>query len=171
MKVGISFMCMLGVTANKEILRLLTEYTFDSRLITSVIKSLWDSRPHQDVRACLVSTILRLMGKVHSQDEQTVLWKILDEAAEDTYLPVIQSLFAVDLFQTLVSRIQCRILEHPTSLQARLWAWTNIDHKYCDRQQLVDKAVRLCAQFDREANTLWKAAFTLVVSICAQQQT
>ncbi|CAF3999697.1 unnamed protein product, partial [Rotaria sp. Silwood1] len=147
-------MYLIGITANKEILRLLNEYASDSSLIMSVIKPLWDSRPHQDVRACLILTLLNFIDKLHSNDEKTIVWKILEEAADDNYLPVVQSLFSAqrgssrwplsrlinsseNIFQTFINRIQFRILNHPTSLEARLWAWSNIDYMQCDTQKLI----------------------------------
>ncbi|CAF1638861.1 unnamed protein product, partial [Didymodactylos carnosus] len=78
-----------------------------------------------------------------------ILWKILEEAAQDDYLPVIKSLFDTDRgksrwpltrlknisyenFDRFVNRIQFKVLDHPTSLKARSEAWTNIDHGHCD---------------------------------------
>ncbi|CAF4677768.1 unnamed protein product, partial [Rotaria socialis] len=84
----------LGITANKEILRLLNEYASDSSLLKSVLKPLWDSRPHEDVRACLILTLLNFINKLQSKEDKTLVWKILEEAADDNYLPVVQSLFS-----------------------------------------------------------------------------
>ncbi|CAF4384352.1 unnamed protein product, partial [Rotaria magnacalcarata] len=148
------------ITANKEILRLLNEYASDSSLIKSVIKPLWDSRPHEDVRACLILTLLNFINKLQSNEDKTFVWKILEEAADDNYLPVVQSLFSAhrgssrwplsrlitssdDNFQAFINRIQFRILDHPTSLEARLWAWTNIDCEHCDVQKLIEKVKQL----------------------------
>ncbi|CAF3289844.1 unnamed protein product [Rotaria sp. Silwood2] len=170
----------LGITANKEILRLLNEYASDSSLINSVIKPLWDSRPHPDVRACLILTLLNFIDKLHSNDEKTVVWKILEEAADDNYLPVVQSLFSAhrgtsrwplsrlinspdNIFQTFINRIQFKILDHPTLLEARLWAWSNIDYEHCDTQKLIEKSKQLCIQFDKDANTLWENAFSQII--------
>ncbi|CAF4787876.1 unnamed protein product [Rotaria sp. Silwood1] len=177
----------LGITANKEILRLLNEYASDSSLIMSVIKPLWDSRPHQDVRACLILTLLNFIDKLHSNDEKTIVWKILEEAADDNYLPVVQSLFSAqrgssrwplsrlinsseNIFQTFINRIQFRILNHPTSLEARLWAWSNIDYMHCDTQKLIEKSKQLCIQFDKNANILWEIAFNQIISCYKQQK-
>ncbi|CAF2403732.1 unnamed protein product [Rotaria sp. Silwood2] len=57
----------LGVAVTEEILRLLIQYVSDPNLIKTVIESLWDRYPHQDVRTCL-----------------------------DDYLPVVRALFAAD---------------------------------------------------------------------------
>ncbi len=181
------FIYLIGITANKEILRLLNEYASDSSLITSVIKPLWDSRPHQDVRACLILTLLHFIDKLNSDDEKTIVWKILEEAADDNYLPVIQSLFSADrgssrwplsrlinspdnIFQIFINRIQFRILDHPTSLEARLWAWSNIDYEHCDSQKLIEKGTKLCIQFDKDANTLWEKAFNQIISFYKQKK-
>ncbi|CAF3633173.1 unnamed protein product [Rotaria sp. Silwood1] len=180
-------MYLIGITANKEILRLLNEYASDSSLIMSVIKPLWDSRPHQDVRACLILTLLNFIDKLHSNDEKTIVWKILEEAADDNYLPVVQSLFSAqrgssrwplsrlinsseNIFQTFINRIQFRILNHPTSLEARLWAWSNIDYMHCDTQKLIEKSKQLCIQFDKNANILWEIAFNQIISCYKQQK-
>ncbi|UJR08041.1 hypothetical protein I4U23_012318 [Adineta vaga] len=171
----------LGITANKEILRLLTEFTSDSSLITSVIEPLWNSRLHPDVRACLILTLLYFMDKLHSEEEKTTVWKILEEAANDDYLPAIQCLFSASrgnsrwplsklmdtsnkIFQIFVDRIQFKILDHPTSLEARLWAWTNIESEHCNTQKLMEKSIQLCTEFNKEANTLWGAAFDLTIA-------
>ena len=67
------------------------------------------------------------------------MWKILEEAADDDYLPVVQSLFTAplgssrwalshltdashEIFGTFVDRIQFKVLDHPTSLEAQAWA-------------------------------------------------
>lgn len=170
-----------GITANKEVLRLLTEYSSDSSLIRSVIQPLWTSRPHQDVRACLIFTLLYFLEKMPDQDDEKILWEILQQAADDPYLLVVQSLFAncprnahwpltrlitmsKETFQKFINEIQFRILDHPTSLEARLWAWSNIDDEHCDFQKLSDKGQRLCTQFHRDANTLWENAFQRILS-------
>ncbi|CAF3902890.1 unnamed protein product [Rotaria sordida] len=170
----------LGITTNKEILRLLNEYASDSSLIKSVIKPLWDSRPHPDVRACLILTLLNFIDKLHSNDEKIIIWKILEEAADDNYLPVVQSLFSAhrgssrwplsrlenssdNIFQIFINRIQFRILDHPTSLEARLWAWSNINYEHCDIPKLIEKSKQLCIQFDKAANTLWEKAFNQII--------
>ena len=121
------------------------------------------------------------------QDDETIIWKILEEAADDDYLPVVQSLFAANrgnsrwpltrlknssdnIFQIFVNRIQFKILDHPTSLEARSWAWSNIDYEYCDINKLIEKAQQLCIQFDKNANTLWKKAFEKIISFYKQQK-
>ena len=155
-------------------------------MIRSIIKPLWDSRPHQDVRACLILTLLHFINKLHSDDEKTIFWKILDEAADDNYLPVIQSFFSAsrgtsrwpltrlinssyNTFQTFINRIQFKILDHPTSLEARLWAWSNIDYEHCDLQKLIEKGKQVCIRFDKDANVLWGDAFNLIISTYKQQ--
>jgi len=175
----------LGITANKEILRLLIEYISDSSLVKSLIKPLWDSHPHQDVRACLILTLLHFIGK--SNENEIIIWNILEEAADDEYLPVVQSLFAAQrgesrwplsqlrnssdqIFDTFVNRIQFKVLDHPKSLEARSWAWTNIDYEHCDTNKLIEKAQQLCIQFDKDANNLWESAFGKIISLYKQQK-
>ncbi|CAF3971219.1 unnamed protein product [Adineta steineri] len=170
----------LGITSNKEIIRLLNEYASDSNLITSVIRPLWDSRPHPDIRACLILTLLQFIDKVHSNDDKIIIWKILEEAADDNYLPVVQTLFpeyrgssrwplsrsiysSDDTFELFINRIQFKVLDHPTSLEARLWAWTNINYKKYNSERLIEKSKQLCVQFDKNANILWETAFNQLI--------
>ncbi len=176
-----------GITANKEILRLLTQYASDSSLIVSIIKPLWDSRPHQDVRACLILTLLHFINKFNSNTDQTIIWKILEEAADDDYLPVVESVFSAyrgssrwplsrltnssdNIFQTFINRIQFKILDHPTSLEARSWAWSNIDYEHCNTEKLIEKARQLCIQFNKDAYTLWGIAFDKIISLYKQNK-
>lgn len=108
------------------------------------------------------------------------MWTILEQAAQDDYLPVIKSLFSADrgeqrwplsklksmskdLFKIFVNRIQFKVLDHPTLLEARLWAWSNIEYEYCDINKLIEKVQFLCIQFDKNANTLWKQAFEKII--------
>ena len=72
---------------------MLTEYVYDSSLVKSVIKPFWDSHPHQDVRACLVLVLLHFVGKSNSNDDETIIWEILEKAAADEYHPVLQPFF------------------------------------------------------------------------------
>jgi hypothetical protein len=172
----------LGITANKEILRLLNQYIFDPSLIKTVLKPLWDSHPHQDVRVCLVLTLLHFVGKSNSNDDQTTIWNILEEAAHDDYLLVIEYLFSAHrgdsrwplthlknssdpIFKTYVNQIQFKVLDHPTSLQARSSAWLNIDYEHCDTNKLIEKAQQLCIQFNKDANNLWTSAFQKIISL------
>jgi hypothetical protein len=172
----------LGITANKEIIRLLNQYASEPNLVEDLIKPLWDSHPHQDVRVCLTLTILNFISKSNSNDDRIVIWKILEEAADDEYLPVIQSLFSADrgqsrwpltqlknssdpLFITFVNRIQFKVLDHPKSLQARSSAWSTIDYEYADTNKLIEKAQQLCIQFEKDANTLWETAFQKIISL------
>lgn len=181
------FQSCVGITANKEILRLLTEYSSDSSLIRIVIEPLWTSRPHPDVRASLVLTLLYFLENISSTTERNIIWKILEEAADDVYLPVVQSLFADyrgsshwpltrsinssnEIYQNFVNRIQFRILDHPSSSEARLWAWTNIDDEHCDISKLIGKGKQLCIQFNRNANMLWEKAFQQILATHKQRK-
>ncbi|CAF1529803.1 unnamed protein product [Adineta ricciae] len=64
-----------------------------------------------------------------------------------------------EIFRTFVNRIQFKILDHPTSLEARLYAWTNISSEHCEAEKFIAKGIKLCLEFTKEAKTLWKAAF------------
>jgi hypothetical protein len=147
---------------------------------------LWDSRPHQDVRECLVLTLLQFLNKSNLNDDETIIWTILEQVANEEYFPVIQSLFDINpershwplarlrssanpIYKTFVNKIQFKILDHPTSTEARLWAWTYIDHEHCDTNRLVDKAQQLCIQFDKLGNQLWKRAFEKIL-LCYKQK-
>ncbi|CAF1535427.1 unnamed protein product, partial [Adineta ricciae] len=172
-----------GITANKEILRLLTEFISKSDLVHLIIQPFWEKHPHQDIRVCLISTLLHFIGR---SKEQTVIWQILQQATNDEYLPVIQSLFVTgqdtsnsplsqikasqkDVFKAFVNQIQFAILDHPSSLEARSTAWLNIDQEYSDIQKLADKAEIICTQFDKEGNTLCSTAFETILS-CYKHQ-
>ncbi|CAM2709425.1 unnamed protein product [Rotaria socialis] len=179
----------LGITANKEILRLLIEFVSNSSLIKTVVKPLWDNHPHQDVRACLILTLLHFIDKINpnNDDNDIIIWKILEQAADDEYLPVVQSLFAAhrgesrwplsklkyssnNLFETFVNRIQFKILDHPTSLEARSWAWANVEYEHCQTSVLIEKAHLLCIQFDKNADNLWETAFEKIILSYKQQK-
>ncbi|CAF3137068.1 unnamed protein product [Rotaria sp. Silwood2] len=148
----------LGAAVTEEILRLLIQYVSDPNLIKTVIESLWDRYPHQDVRTCL-----------------------------DDYLPVVRALFAADrgdsrwlltelknssnnLFEIFVNQIQFKILDHQTSLEACSYAWLNLEYNYCHTTALTEKARNLCIQFDKNANILWEKAFATMVSFYKQQK-
>ena len=73
----------LGITATKQIIRLLNQYVSHSNLVKDLIKPLWYSHPHQDIRACLILTIPHFIGKSNSNNKQKIIWKTLEEAAED----------------------------------------------------------------------------------------
>ncbi|CAF4775310.1 unnamed protein product, partial [Rotaria sp. Silwood2] len=160
------------ITANKELLRLLIQYVSDTSLITTVIKPLWDSHPHQDIRACLILILLHFIGKSHSNDDNNIIWNILEQAAYDEYLPVVENLFvsyrgysrwplsklkysSKNLFETFVNQIQFKILDHPRLLEARTYAWSYLEYEYCHTNELINKAQNLCIQFDKDGNVLW----------------
>ncbi|CAF1560999.1 unnamed protein product, partial [Adineta steineri] len=186
----------LGTSANKALLRLLVEYVSNTNLIKLIIKPIWNKRPHQDVRACLILTLLHFIGKTSSEEDENIIWEILEEATEDDYLPVVQNLFAdqpgrssgrgksspswpltklkhssENVFETFINRVQFKVLDHPTSLKARLWAWSNIDHEHCDMKKLYEKAQELCIQFDKDGNSLWSNAFEKILSVYKQPKT
>ncbi|CAF2821052.1 unnamed protein product [Rotaria sp. Silwood2] len=182
----------LGITAYKEVLRLLILYSSDPTLVETDIKPLWDSHPHQDLRACLILILLHFVGKHNSDDIDKAIWQILEQAAEDDYLIIVQSLFAFHqensrrrlprsqrgtscwpltrwknlsdpLYEEFVNRIQLKVLDHPTSLNARSWAWENIEYEHCDKNELFGKAQKLCIQFDETGNKLWAQAFNKII--------
>ncbi|CAF4473532.1 unnamed protein product, partial [Adineta steineri] len=49
--------------ANKELLRSLVEFVSNTNLVKLIIKPIWNNHPHQDVRACLILTLLHFIGK------------------------------------------------------------------------------------------------------------
>ncbi|CAF3417336.1 unnamed protein product [Rotaria sp. Silwood1] len=170
----------LGITANKAMLRLLVEYRFNSMLITSVLKPLWDSRPHPNIRTCLIKVLLDFIHESNIKDDTSIVWSILEQAAYDDYDPVVLALFGANdkgirrpsiglkdsstkLLQIFVQRIQMKIIDHPTSLSARIWAWTLLDSEYCNISIVIEKARQLCIQFDKNANILWKKAFEKIL--------
>ncbi|CAF4051216.1 unnamed protein product [Adineta steineri] len=178
----------LGTTANKELLRLLVEFVSNTNLVKLIIKPIWNNHPHQDIRACLILSLFHFIGKIASNEEENIIWEILEEAAKDEYLPVVQKLFinpleksrcqlsklknsSEETFERFVKEIQFKVLSHPTSLEARLLAWSNIDYEYCDKNKLVEKGQEECAQFDIEGNTLWEKAFEKIISIYKQEKT
>ncbi len=69
----------LGTTANKEVLRLLKYYTTVPNLMTTIVKHLQDSQLHQDIRAYLILTLLRFIGKLNTIDDDSTLQKILED--------------------------------------------------------------------------------------------
>ncbi|CAF2126601.1 unnamed protein product [Rotaria magnacalcarata] len=183
----------LGITAYKEVLRLLILYSSDPTLVETDIKPLWDSHPHQDLRACLILILLHFVGNHNNSDDiDKAIWQILEQAAEDDYLIIVQSLFAFHqehrrrrlprskrgtscwpltrwknlsnpLYEEFVNRIQLKVLDHPTSLNARSWAWENIEYEHCDINEVFDKAQKLCIQFDETGNKLWEQAFNKII--------
>jgi hypothetical protein len=169
-------------------LRLLIQYRFDSSLITSILKPMWDSRPHPDIRACLIMILLQFIHESNmNNDKSFVVWSILEEAAYDDYYPVVLAIFganekgicrpsrglkdsSTNLLQTFVQRIQMKILDHPTSLSARIWAWSLLDGQYCHINIVIEKGRQLCIQFDKNANVLWKQAFKTILSFYKEQK-
>ncbi|CAF2442483.1 unnamed protein product [Rotaria sp. Silwood2] len=177
----------LGITAQKAMLRLLIEYRFNSTLITSILEPLWNSRPHPDIRTCLVKILLDFIHELNVNDDKSVVWTILEQAAYDDYHPVVLALFgandkgirrssiglkdsSTNILQIFVQRIQMKILDHPTSLTARIWAWSLLDNKYCNINIVIEKAQQLCIQFDKNANKLWKEAFKKILSFYKLKQ-
>jgi len=61
-------------------------------------------------------------------------------------------------------------LDHPTSLEARSWAWSNIDYEHCDTEKLIEKARQLCIEFNKDAYTLWKIALDKIISLYKQNK-
>jgi len=168
-------------------LRLSIQYRFNSTLIPSILKPLWDSRPHPDIRSCLVMILLQFIHESNVNNDESVIWSILEEAAYDDYHPVVLALFganekgirrpsrglkhsSTNLLQIFVKRIHMKILDHPTSLTGRIWAWSLLDSEYCDIDIVKEKARQLCIQFDKNANVLWKEAFKKLLSFYKLQK-
>lgn len=177
---------ILGITTNKEILRLLAHYRQDSTLIDRVFSPWWTTRPHDDIRACLITTILYFFERA-AKSETSAIWSILEQASNDEYMPVIHALFDRDrrgskwnlrtvahtnsqLFRAFVDRIQCRVLDHPTKLEARTYAWSQIDRQYANIEKLSERAKIVCTQFDKDANTCWEPALKTVIACCQKQR-
>ena len=174
------FLVSSGITATKAILRLLIQYRFDSTLITLILKPVWDSKPHPDIRACLITVLLNFIHDLNLTGEECVIWSILEEAAHDEYGPVVLALYDADAkgirrpsrrlrasssnLRTFVQRIQMKILDHPTSLTSRIWAWSLLNAEYCDIDLVINKAQQLSIEFDKNANVLWKEAFQKILS-------
>ena len=74
------------------------------------------------------------------------------------------------LFEKFVNQIQFKILDHPTSIGARVLAWTYIDDEHCDTKKLIEKAQQICTQFDKDGNTLYSTTFGKIVSCYKQQK-
>ena len=180
-----------GVTANKEILRLLREFLGHRQLIQSVLKPLWDTRTHDDLRRSLLLTAIDFLGQsqVKDTDDHAVLWQMIDEASRSAYLPLVQCLFTdtsnggssssplmrmkyscESMYRVFVNQVQMKILDHSTSSEARSWAWSNIDHQYADRHVLVDKAQHVCLQFDRDSKACFKAALDMLIAMYKQEE-
>jgi len=71
-----------------------------------------------------------------------------------------------NLFRKFVERIQFRVWDHPSKLEARIYAWSRVNYEHCDATKLFDKAKQLCVQFDEDANATWKAALDKIISCC-----
>jgi hypothetical protein len=60
-------------------------------------------------------------------------------------------------------------LEHPTNLQAKVYAWSRVDYEHSDANKLFDKASSICVQFSKDANACWQAAFGKIIA-CHKRQ-
>ena len=145
----------------------------DRSLASSVLQPLWSSHPHQDVRVCLVVSLLHF---AEADPTNESIWTILEEAASDDYTPVIQTLFlprkAIHSDQTLrllVDRVQMRTLDHHTKLDARRIAWAQIDTEYVNQEKLIEKAKQILFTFDKNANQLVSNAFEKLLAICERR--
>lgn len=162
------------------------QYHFDSTLITSVFKPLWGSKPHPDIRACLITVLINFIHDRNFTGEESVVWSILEEAAHDDYDPVVSALCNADAkgirrpsrrlrassnnVRIFVQRIQMKMLDHPTSLNRRIWAWSLLDAEYSDIDLVRNKARQLCIEFDKNANVLWKEAFQRMLFFYKQKK-
>ena len=179
---------ILGITANKEILRLLIQYRWNSSLFEKVLYPFWLSKPHQDVRLCLVQILLRY---IETNFENEKLWTIFEQAAVDEYIEVIASLVGVSLTERkynrrgryrlstgsslpirfnshrkiYVERVQMKVLDHPTSLESRRIAWTSIMYQYLDDPSvLLTKAKDLCLTLNKDGKSLSSSAFEQMIN-------
>ena len=174
----------LGITANKEILRLLTDYSSHSGIIKDLIEPFWDEKLHQDIRASLLLILLHFIDKSHSDEEQNILWNLLQQSTNEEYSLIIQYLFGSpsdkilsklkysfpNLYEKYVNEIQCRVLDHPKSLELRSIAWRNIDHEFVQFDLLIKKAEDLILLFNKDGNHLWEFAFNKLISLFKQQK-
>lgn len=171
----------LGITANKEVLRLLIQYSNQTDIVESIIKPWWHKKPHQDIRACLASILLHFFANAKTKEQIDSVWSILEEAADDEYKPVIETLFthegnqtwpllrlkktANPIFEKFVNEIQFKILDHSKSLEFRSAAWMLIDCEFVDVNRLVKKTQDLSCLFDKNGNTLWDSALRLLMKL------
>lgn len=151
-------------------------------MITRILGPLWDKSPHRDVRACLSLTLLNFVEKLDTDldDQIDTAWNILKQATEDDYLPVIHTLFEASsgvhrwplvrlrsdkptLYEKFVNEIQLKIFDHPKSLEARTYAWNNIDHNHVKISALIDKANLIILDFGKDSNALWETAFNKII--------
>lgn len=182
----------IGITAKKAVFRLLNEYSCDTNLINDVIAPFWEDNPHQDVRVCLIIILLNFISKINfddgNDDNADVAWDILKQAAKDSYLPVVQSLFEIsrgtgrwplyqlkvsseNIYKKFVNEIQTAILDPPSSLEARSYAWRYIDNDALDTDLLVGKAKEIITKFDKSSNVLWEITFDKILFLCKQNET
>lgn len=176
-----------GITANKELLRLLNQYKDNAQLIPSIIQPFWEKKPHQDIRICLVILLLRFLAKSKlTNAHEQIIFHILEEAANEEYLPMINAFFTQPseqqrwpltvlknckdpLYEKFVRTIQWKILDHPTSLQARVLAWKNIDYHFVETDRFIEKIQQLALQFDKQGNALAIIAFGQSLSLFKDQ--
>ncbi|CAM4845478.1 unnamed protein product, partial [Rotaria magnacalcarata] len=149
----------LGITAYKEVLRLLILYSSDPTLVETDIKPLWDSHPHQDLRACLI-TVLSLFA-FHQEHRRRRLPR--SKRGTSCWPLTRWKNLSNPLYEEFINRIQLKVLDHPTSLNARSWAWENMEYEHCDINEVFDKAQKLCIQFDETGNKLWEQAFNKII--------
>lgn len=162
-------------------LRLSVQFCFDPTLIISIFKPLWDTKPHPDIRACLVTILIKFIHDRNFMGEESVIWSILEEAAHDDYDPAVLALCGADAkyifrqsrwlraspsnLRIFVERIQMKMLDHSASLTIRMWAWSQLDAEYCDINLVMDKARQLSIQSDKNADRLCENAFQKILSI------
>ncbi|CAF0896335.1 unnamed protein product [Didymodactylos carnosus] len=176
----------LGITANKELLRILIEYRFDRTLIDYVLHPLWLSKPHQDIRVCCIAILIHFIETNFTNEN---MWAMLEQAAvSDEYGKVhdelllnggspmkrryrrksptsSQKIRQPEKRKMFVQRVQMKILDHPSLIICQK-GWQLIDHEHCDQDQLVNKAVPICQTFDKIGNTLTQQAFARILTCC-----
>ena len=120
-------------------------------------------------------------------EDESIIWQILDEAADDEYILITEHLLggaggksagilsrlkhsSKSSYEKFINQIQFKILDHPKSLQCRSLAWSNIDHEHVDTQRFVEKAQEICIRFDKDAKNLWESAFRKVVSLFKERK-
>lgn len=129
------------MTANKQVLCLLIDYSSCPGIIKDFLPPPWKTKPYEDIPTCLIRILLHFIGQCYlNNDEEIILWIILQEPTADQYSLVIQYLFGVNsnkilsklktsfpnLYEKYIDEIP---LHRSESLEFRSIAFTNIDQE------------------------------------------
>ena len=176
-----------GITAQKNILRLLIEVRSNSNCIVDLIEPLRKWNLHRNVRTALIFTQLHfLISNDLNEKDFHCLMSISDQSTDEEYLPLLQCFFSnerdknssiLHLFRIsseenvllFVNRIEMKILDHPKSIEVRLLAWKSIEYRYVDQKIFLEKVRQLSIEFDDYSNQLWPNALTKLLQISEYQ--